>query len=78
MAHKTITISEEAYRSLARLKSGNESFTEAILRLTSQKGSASSLLDFLQRLPVSEDLAQNVENSMKRMRKKKLQRITLN
>jgi len=77
MAHKTITISEEAYRSLARLKSGKESFTDAILRLTSQRGTASSLLEFLQNLPASEELAQNVETSMERMRKNKLQRVAL-
>lgn len=77
MGHKTITISDQAYRSLARLKSQNESFTEAILRLTSEKGSASSLLDFLDKLPVNEELARNVENVSKRMRTNKLQRIRL-
>jgi len=77
MAHKTITISEQAYRSLARLKSDKESFTEAILRLTSEKGSASSLLDLLENLPRSEDLAKNVEVAMKRIRTVKLRRISL-
>ena len=32
MAVKTITITEDAYRKLARLKRGNESFSEAINR----------------------------------------------
>jgi predicted CopG family antitoxin len=77
MAHKTITISEQAYRSLARLKSDKESFTEAILRLTSEKGSASSLLDLLENLPRSEDLAKNVEVAMTRLRTVKLRRISL-
>jgi len=77
MAHKTITISEQAYRALARLKSDNESFTQAILRLTSDKGSASSLLDFFQKLPGSENLASNVELAMKRMRMVRLRRISV-
>jgi len=77
MAHKTITISEQAYRALARLKSDNESFTQAILRLTSDKGSASSLLDFFQKLPGSENLASNVELAMKRMRMVRLRRVSV-
>ena len=77
MAHKTITISEQAYRSLARLKSDKESFTEAILRLTSEKGSASSLLAVLENMPRSEDLARNVEVAMKKLRTGKLRRISL-
>jgi predicted CopG family antitoxin len=36
---KTITITEEAYRLLAREKSGEESFSEVIKRLTSERGS---------------------------------------
>jgi predicted CopG family antitoxin len=77
MAHKTITISEEAYQSLVRHKTQNESFTKAILRPTSGKGSARSLLDLLERLPRSEDLADNVEKVMKRMRMTKLSRVTV-
>ncbi len=34
MAHKTLTISEEAYDALAELKKEGESFTELIKRLT--------------------------------------------
>ncbi len=34
MAHKTLTISEEAYDALAELKNEGESFTELIKRLT--------------------------------------------
>lgn len=32
--HKTLTISEEAYKRLAKIKRKEESFTDAILRLT--------------------------------------------
>lgn len=35
MAHKTLTISEEAYEALASLKKEGESFTELIKRITS-------------------------------------------
>jgi len=35
--HKTLTISEEAYRRLAEIKRKDESFTDAILRLTEGK-----------------------------------------
>jgi predicted CopG family antitoxin len=77
MAHKTITISEEAYRSLVRHKRENESFTKAILRLTSSRGSARAFQHFLERLPASEDLADNVEKAMKRMRMTKLRRVSL-
>ena len=34
MAHKTLTISEEAYEALAALKKERESFTELIKRIT--------------------------------------------
>ena len=34
MAHKTLTISEEAYKALAELKKEGESFTELIKRIT--------------------------------------------
>lgn len=35
MAHKTLTISEEAYKRLVQAKKNDESFTEVIIRLTS-------------------------------------------
>jgi len=34
MAHKTLTISEEAYEGLAELKKEGESFNELIMRIT--------------------------------------------
>ena len=77
MAHKTITISEEAYESLVRHKSANESFTRAILRLTSSRGSARSLLEYVEGMPPSEDLASHVEEAMRRMRTTRLRRVAL-
>ncbi len=77
MAHKTITISEEAYEALARMKNTSESFTEVILRLTT-KGNAQTVLEFVKKLPNSEDLANNIEVAMKRARKAKLKKIRLN
>lgn len=60
MAHKTLTISEEAYSALARLKSRGESFTEVILRLTarSRKG---NLLEYLRSMQPDEELASTLE-----------------
>lgn len=52
MGHRTITISEEAYQALSRLKQKNESFTEAILRLT--KGRSDTLLDYIKSLEPDE------------------------
>ncbi|HZY93720.1 MAG TPA: antitoxin VapB family protein [Candidatus Bathyarchaeia archaeon] len=39
MGVKTITITEEAYRLLAREKTGDESFSQVIKRLTNERGS---------------------------------------
>ena len=75
LAHKTLTISEEAYNALAREKQENESFTEVILRMTSQRGKASSLLKVIEEMPADEELARNVESVMKKMRKSKMRRI---
>jgi len=58
MAHKTLTISEEAYNALVRQrKSSDESFTKIILRLTNQDqdDSAQRLMDYLRSDPPSED-----------------------
>jgi len=38
MPFKTLTISEEAYRKLAKLKAKGESFTDTILKLTEGQG----------------------------------------
>lgn len=60
MAHKTLTISEEAYEALSSLKGQNESFTEVILRLAKKRASR-SLLEYLRSLPPDEELADLLE-----------------
>ena len=57
MGHKTLTISEEAYRALASLKKERESFTQAILRLT-RKAEGGTLLDHIKSLGPDEEFAQ--------------------
>lgn len=64
MSHRTITISEEAYRALSKHKREKESFTEAILRLASERGEASKLLALIRSLEADEELAANIEKAM--------------
>ena len=59
MSHKTITVSEEAYKSLARLKKERESFSHVILRIT-KKG---TLLEYIKSAEPSEDLSEKVEDA---------------
>jgi len=77
VAHKNITISEEAYSALAMRKKENESFTDVILRVTSDRGKASSLLKLVESWSPDEDLARKIESAMKRTRKAKLRRVRL-
>jgi predicted CopG family antitoxin len=72
MAHKTITISDDAYEALAKSKRENESFTKVILRLTSESGRASSLLKHLRDSPADEELAGSIERTMQRTRRAQL------
>ena len=65
MAHKTLTISEEAYDALARAKGRDESFTKVILRLT-KKRSAGNLLDYVRSFSPDEELASAVEKVLKK------------
>ncbi|MGA2973285.1 MAG: antitoxin VapB family protein [Candidatus Bathyarchaeia archaeon] len=60
MAHKTLTISEEAYSALYRLKSRGESFTGVILRLTA-KTKRGSLLDYVRSIEPDEEFAETLE-----------------
>jgi predicted CopG family antitoxin len=60
MGHRTLTISDEAYNALSKMKKERESFTETILRLTrrTEKG---SLLDYIKTLEPDEEFAANLE-----------------
>jgi len=73
MAHKTITISDDAYNALAKSrKASDESFTKVILRLTSERTKAGSLLRHLETSQADEELAKNVEKAMQRTRSAQL------
>lgn len=75
MGHRTITISDEAHDALARSRlSADESFTKVILRLTSGRGSARSLLEHVKASGADEELAAAVETTMQRTRKARLGR----
>jgi predicted CopG family antitoxin len=68
MGHKTITISEEAYKALAKLKLKRESFTEAILRLT-RKRNTGTLLEYVRSLEPDEELARILEEIVEERKK---------
>ncbi|HDI31370.1 MAG TPA: hypothetical protein ENF80_00985 [Thermofilum sp.] len=57
MAHRTLTISEEAYNALKRLKKEGESFSDVILRITK----STSLLEYVESTEFSRELADRVE-----------------
>ncbi len=57
MAHKTLTISEEAYNALKRLKREEESFSDVILRITR----SASLLEYVESTEFSRELADRIE-----------------
>ena len=65
MAHKTLTISEEAYNALARIKSKDESFTKVILRLA-QKKAKGNLLEYVRSFPPDNELADRIEEVLKK------------
>jgi len=77
MGHRNITISDRAYEELARRKRTKESFTDVILRLTSDTGSAAALLAFMEKLPPSEELAKNIEITSASTRKAALRRAAV-
>ncbi len=64
MAIKTITISLEAYEKLLAKKTAKESFTDVILKLTKKKDT----LAYIRSLKPSTELANNIENVMKKTR----------
>ncbi len=68
MAHKTLTISEEAYNALARLKSKDESFTKVILRLVPRK-SKGNLLEYIRSFAPDNELADRLEKVLEKRQK---------
>ena len=64
MAHKTITISEEAYEALAGLKAARESFTDVILRIV-KKRKEGTLLDYVRSVEPDEEFAKTLEDVVK-------------
>jgi predicted CopG family antitoxin len=62
MAHKTITISEEAYNLLKENKRENESFTEVIKRILTHKKKKEDLIEWLSSKKDLLDLADSVES----------------
>ena len=67
MAHKTLTISEEAYNALARVKGKDESFTKVILRLA-QRRISGDLLDYRRSVGPNEELASAIEKVLEKRR----------
>jgi predicted CopG family antitoxin len=64
MAHKTITISEEAYEALAEAKAAKESFTDVILRIL-KKRQEGTLLDYVRSVEPDEEFARTLEDVLK-------------
>lgn len=73
MATKTITITLDAYEKLIAKKTAKESFTDVILKLTRKKDT----LAYIRSLKPSTELADNIENVMKKTRKAKLREVEL-
>lgn len=72
MASKTIMISEEAYEILRRRKRKNESFTDVIIRLGSERGSITKLLDLARREdfePISTETTKQMKEATNKFRK---------
>jgi predicted CopG family antitoxin len=70
MPTRSLTVKEEAYQALKAMKKENESFTDVILRLTSQKGNARRLLEAMKNEEFrSPELADKVEEASREFRK---------
>ena len=67
MAIKSLTITEDAYETLKRIKHGDESFSEAILRMRTEK--RSHLDKYFGILKMSESEVAEVLHGMKKRRK---------
>lgn len=75
MSHKTITLSEEAYNTLNRLRRGEESFTDAILRKFAGSKSR-NLADYVKAMEIDKEtliLASDVEAIYKNRNKVKME-----
>ena len=65
-------ISEEAYEILKKRKRANESFTDVIIRLGSDRGSVKRLLDYAKSSefePISPETARHLKAASKEFRK---------
>jgi len=65
MAHKTITISQDAYDALKNMKEEHESFTDVILRVAGKRNRAEKILEWIQSSKKNTDLADAVESIYK-------------
>jgi predicted CopG family antitoxin len=64
MAHKTITISADAYEALAEAKAAKESFTDVILRILKKKQEG-TLFDYVRSIEPDEEFARTLEDIVK-------------
>ena len=73
MATKNISITEEAYKRLANLRKGNESFSEIIVGITKK----SDWKDFVGILSkeAADELENNINKSRERRNKERMERI---
>ncbi len=62
---KTLTVSDEAYNVLARLKLRDESFSKIILRLAGRKEKG-SLIDYVRSLPPDPKLAAKLDKVLEK------------
>jgi predicted CopG family antitoxin len=76
LAHKTITISEEAYKILSKTKREKESFTEVIIRIIGKKEEG-NLLDYIRNLKPDEELAKTLEDILEERKKISLSTPTI-
>lgn len=74
MAHKTLTVSEEAYAALAKLKNHGESFTQVILRLAAKKRTG-TLLEYVRSMEPDEEFAQTLEEIVRNRQRLSVRRV---
>lgn len=75
MPTRTISISEEAYERLSRLKRGSKmSFSDVILKFTPPKR---SLQDVLREFGPNPELADAIERASKEMRQARIREVSL-